>query len=494
LEAQLIKKGRRKMKIMHGGHIVQDTSSPEYTEQANKLLKTTEEHAKELKAERSKAAEQQEQQRSTITDLSAEQQVLKSQLGKQQQALLEQTTTERNHRFASNADSVQSLINGKIIGLSKTDGSNPASAREIVSATLANLNSAPDSLSFGPMHSETITPESFTKEKLGLEGLTKDESLLLTKLILSINGIKYKENQDGGLSDISSPKTTLFIPKAKLNYQEAIVLKAGTNKVDIIDAFLANLQLTELGAEELIRNLLQRQGIEFTEGENITGSKEFRFPEALSTEISLGERTLVDGVIGKSITVPSTDELQSMIKTEETEKRQSLFKRLLPLGLVGGLLIPTGVVITNNPEITGLEKPTPATRLLKEEGKEINALKLKYPSDDRIENSTLINREQGENVSQVLVGVYPGYLNLAHMQRQEIEHRLLNKLGIPNDIKVYPHGGDVISRLPSQIEVPSIKYIYQQIKSLPVNDGSKPGRGFSLTELYHTLTKRTPVD
>jgi hypothetical protein len=478
---------------MHGGHIVQDTSSPEYTEQANKLLKTTEQSAqrqRQLEAQNSGAAKNQEEQRLQITDLSAEQQVLKSQLGEQQQALLEQTTTERNHRFASNADSVQSLINGKIIELSKTDGSNPASARETVSATLANLNSAPDSLSFGPMHSETITPESFTKEKLGLEGLTKDESLLLTKLILSINGIKYKENQDGGLSDISSPKTTLFIPKAKLNYQEAIVLKAGTNKVDIIDAFLANPQLTKLGAEELIRNLLQRQGIEFTEGKNIIlDSKEFRFPEALRTEISLGERTLVDGVIGKSITVPSTDELQSMIETEKTEKRKGLFKRLLPFVVAATTILPAGVVITN-PEITGLEKPTPATRLLKEEGKEINALKLKYPSDDRIENSTLINREQGENVSQALSKVYPGYLDLAHMQRQEIEHRLLNKLGIPNDIKVYPHGGDVISRLPSQIEVPSIRDIYLQIKSLSANKDSR--QGSSLTELYKTLTKETP--
>jgi hypothetical protein len=479
---------------MHGGHIVQDTSLPEYTEQANKLLKTTEEHAKELKAERSKAAEQQEQQeqqRSTITDLSAEQQVLKSQLGEQQRAQLEQTNTERNHRFTSNADLVQSLIYDEIIKLSKTDGSNPASARETVSATLANLNSAPDSLSFSQMHSETIIPESFAKEKLGLEGLTKDESLLLTKLILSINGIKYTENQDGRLSDISNPKTNLFIPKAHLNYQEAIVLKAGTNKVDIFDALSANHQLTQSEAEKLIRNLLQREGIEFTEGVNsVLGTKEFRFPEALRTEISLGERILVDGVIGESITVPSTDELHSMIKTEKTEKRKGLLQRLLPLGLVGGLLIPTGVVITNNPEIIGLENPTPATRLLKEEGKEINALKLKYPTDDRIENSTQtpINPEQGENVSQALSKVYPGYLNLAHMQRQEIEHRILHKLNIPNDTKRYPHGPEIIAALPPQVTVPSIKDIYQQIKFLPVNDGSNPGRGFSLTELYKTLT------
>jgi hypothetical protein len=485
---------------MHGGHIVQDTSSPEYTEQANKLLKTTEQSAqrqRQLEAQNSGAAKNQEEQRLQITNLSAEQQVLQLKLKEQQRAQLEQTNTERNHRFTSNADLVQSLIDGEIIKLSKTDGSNPASARETVSATLANLNSAPDSLSFGPIHSETIIPESFTKEKLGLEELTKDESLLLTKLILSINGIKYKENQDGGLSDISNPKTTLFIPKAKLNYQEAIVLEAGTNKVDIFDAFLANPQLTKLGAEELIRNLLQRQGIEFTEGKNIIlDSKEFRFPEALRTEISLGERILVDGVIGESITVPSTDELHSMIKTEKTEKRKGLLQRLLPLGLVGGLLIPTGVVITNNPEIIGLEKSTPATRLLKEEGKEINALKLKYPSDDRIEDSTqtTINREQGENVSQALSKVYPGYLDLAHMQRQEIEQRILNKQNIANDTQAYPHSSDVISALPPLVEVPSIKDIYQQIKSLPVNDGSKPGRGFSLTELYHTLTKRTPVD
>jgi hypothetical protein len=485
--------------IGSGGQDIEDTSSPAYTAQAKKLLRTTEKHAqhqRELEAQNSGAATNQEEQRLEIINLSAQQELLKSQLEEQQRAQLEQTNTERNHRFASNADSVQSLINGEVIKLSKTDGSNLASARETVSAILANLNSAADSLSFGPMRSETIIPESFTKEKLGLEGLTKDESLLLTKLILSINGIKYKENQDGGLSDISNPKTTLFIPKAKLNYQEAIVLAAGTNRVDIFDAFLANLQLTEAEAEELIRNLLQREGIEFTEGENITGSKEFRFPEALSTEISLGERTLVDGVIGESITVPSTDELQSMIKTEKTEKtekRNSLLKKFLPLSLVAGLLIPTGVVITN-PEITGLEKSTPATRLLKEEGEEINALKLKYPSDDRIENSTQtpINREQGENVSQALIKVYPGYLDLAHMQRQEIEQRILNKQNIANDTQTYPHGPGVIAALPPLVEVPSIKYIYQQIKSLPVNDGSKPGRGFSLTELYKTLTKKTP--
>jgi ribosomal protein L13E len=80
------------------------------------------------------------------------------------------------------------------------------------------------------------------------------------------------------------------------------------------------------------------------------------------------------------------------------------------------------------------------------------------------------------------------------MQRQEIEQRILNKQNIANDTQAYPHSSDVISALPPLVEVPSIKDIYQQIKSLPVNDGSKPGRGFSLTELYHTLTKRTPVD
>jgi hypothetical protein len=483
--------------IGSGGQDIEDTSSPAYTAQANKLLKTTEQSAqrqRQLEAQNSGAAKNQEEQRLQITNLSAEKQVLQLKLKEQQRAQLEQTNTERNHRFTSNADLVQSLIDGEIIKLSKTDGSNPASARETVSATLANLNSAPDSLSFGPIHSETIIPESFTKEKLGLEELTKDESLLLTKLILSINGIKYTENQDGRLSDISNPKTNLFIPKAHLNYQEAIVLEPGTQKVDIFDALSANHQLTQSEAEKLIRNLLQREGIEFTEGVNsVLDTKEFRFPEALSTKVSLGETTLVDGVIGESINIPSTDILRSMIETASTKKRNVLFRKLWPLAIAATTILPAGVLI-NNPEIIGLEKPTPATRLLQEEEREINALKLRHPTDDRIENSTeiRINHEQGENVSQALSKVYPGYLDLAHMQRQEIEHRLLNKLGIPNDIKVYPHGGDVISRLPSQIEVPSIRDIYLQIKSLSANKDSR--QGSSLTDLYYTLTKRTPIN
>lgn len=478
--------------IGDGGQIVQDTSSSEYTVQAKKLLRTTEENAQRQR----EAAGNQEQQRSTITHLSAEQELLKSKLGEQKQALLEQTTGERNHRFASNADSVQSLINGEIIKLSKKDGSNLESAREKVAATLAKLNSAPDSLSFSQMHSETIIPESFAKEKLGLEGLTKDESLLLTKLILSINGIKYTENQDGRLSDISNPKTNLFIPKAHLNYQEAIVLEPGTQKVDIFDALSANHQLTQSEAEKLIRNLLQREGIEFTEGVNsVLDTKEFRFPEALSTKVSLGETTLVDGVIGESINIPSTDILRSMIETASTKKRNVLFRKLWPLAIAATTILPAGVLI-NNPEIIGLEKPTPATRLLQEEEREINALKLRHPTDDRIENSTeiRINHEQGENVSQALSKVYPGYLDLAHMQRQEIEQRILNKQNIANDTQDYPHGSDVISALPQYIKVPSIKDIYQQIKSLRANNESKPRQSLSFTNLYSTLTKRTPIN
>lgn len=219
------------------------------------------------------------------------------------------------------------------------------------------------------------------------------------------------------------------------------------------------------------------------------GTKEFCFPKALETKISLGERTLVDGVIGGSITVPSTDELQSMNATERIQSRNKLLKQLLPFGLAAGLLIPTGVVI-NNPEIIGLEQSTPATRLLKEERREIDKLKLQYPDDSRIEDSSdiYINREQGENVSDALAKVYPGYLDLAHMQRQEIEQKILNRLNIVNDTKNYPHSEDVISALPQYITVPSIKDIYQQIKFLTANEDS------SLTNLYRTLTKRTPMN
>ena len=450
------------MKIIQGGQIVQDTSSSEYTVQAEKLLRTTEVDAKRQR----KAAENQEQQRSEIINLSAEQELLKSKLDDQQQALLEQTTGERNHRFASNADSVQSLINGEIIKLSKTDGSNLESAREKVAATLAQLNSAPDSLSFSQMHSETIIPESFAKEKLGLDGLTKDESLLLTKLILSINGIKYTENQDGRLSDISNPKTNLFIPKAHLNYQDPIVLEAGA----------------QLEAEKLIRNLLQRKGIEFTEGVNsVLGTKEFRFP--------------VDGVIGESINIPSTGELQSMKTAERTKSRNGLLKNLLPFAIAATTILPAGVLI-DNPEIIGLEKPTPETLALRESRREVNELRLKYPNDSRIENPTniYIERDAGENVSQALLKVYPGYLDLAHMERQEIEQRILNEQNIANDTQDYPHGSDVISALPQYIKVPSIKDIYQQIKSLRANNESKPGQSLSFTNLYNTLTKRTPIN
>ncbi len=477
--------------IGSGGQDIEDTSSPAYTAQAKKLSETAEQNArlkKELKDQKSNAAENQEQQRSEITNLSAQQELLKLQLEQQQQAKLEQTNIERSHRFTSNADSVQGLINGEIIKISKTDASNLESAREKVSAILANLNSAPDSLSFSQMRSETIIPESFIKEKLALEGLNKNESLLLIKLILSINGIKYKENQDGELSDINSPKTNLFIPKANLNYKEAIVLNAGTEKADSYDALLTDPQLTEKQAEKLIRDLLQRQGIEFTERRNTAGLTEFHFTEPVITDISLREKTLINGVLGESITVPSTSQLQSMNATERIQSRNDLLKKLLPFGLLAGLLIPTGVVI-NNPGIIGLEKSTPTTRLLKEEREEINELKFKYSNDSRIENptNTYIERDAGENVSQALLKVYPGYHQLERMYRQEIEQRILNKQNIANDTQAYPHGSDVISALPQYIKVPSIKDIYQQIKSLPANDDSR--QGSSLTELYQTLTR-----
>jgi hypothetical protein len=282
----------------------------------------------------------------------------------------------------------------------------------------------------------------------------------------------------------------LFIPKANLNYKEAIVLNAGTGKADSYDALLTDPKLTEKQVEELIRDLLQKKGIEFIEKRNATGLTEFHFPKPVETDVSLRGKTLVNGVLGESITVPSTGELQSMDTAKITKSRSDLLKKLLPFGLLAGLLIPTGVVI-NNPEIIGLEKSTPVTRLLKEERLEINELKLKYPNDTRIENTQTVHikRDEGENVSQALAKVYPGYPDLERMQRQQIEQSILNQQNIVNDTKVYPHGGDVISRLPSQIEVPSIKDIHQQIKSLLVNDESKLGQDPSLTELYQTLTK-----
>jgi hypothetical protein len=111
LEAQLIKKGRRKMIIISdGGRIVQDTSSQKYKTQAQNTLNLTTaqaEHNAELKkaleAQKSDATQTQEQQKSEITNLSAQHELLKFQLEEQQQAKLEQTNTERSHRFTSNA-------------------------------------------------------------------------------------------------------------------------------------------------------------------------------------------------------------------------------------------------------------------------------------------------------------------------------------------------------------------------------------------------------
>jgi hypothetical protein len=115
------------MKVFSGGEQIQDTSSQKYKTQAKNTLNLTtvkEEHKAELRqaleAQKSDAAKTQEQ----LTNLSAEHTGLKSQLKQQQQAQLEQTNTERSHRFTSNANSVQDLINREIIKLSKTDNSN----------------------------------------------------------------------------------------------------------------------------------------------------------------------------------------------------------------------------------------------------------------------------------------------------------------------------------------------------------------------------------
>jgi hypothetical protein len=504
----------------NGGQVITDTSSPEYRKQAENRLNTTEarrqrglEHEKLLAEQREKAKLEKEEQRSQVSDLSAEQALLKAKIEEQtaklekaKQDQLEQTNTERSHRFTSNADSVRDLIINEIIKLSKTDGSNLESAREKVSETLAKLNSAPDSLSFDPMHAGTIMPESFIKEKLSLEGLTltKDESLLLTKLILSINGIKHKEDQDGGLSDINSPKTNLFIPKTNLNYKEAIVLNAGTGKADSYDALLST-DLTAEQAEGLMRYLLLTKGIEFTERRNAAGLTEFHFPKPLEKDVSLRDKTLVHGVLGGSINVPSTGELQSVIipstddlqstdQQKQAKSRNDLLKVLVPLiiGGVGGAGLG-GSLVSFLPNDQKLPEPTgsaPTGSLQKAKSQELNELKLKYPSDYRIETptNTYIERDAGENVSQALLKVYPGYHQLERMYRQQIEQTILNERNIKNDTQGYPHSNEVIIDLPPYIMVPSVKDMHQKIKDLDLII-TKPGQSLSLEQLYKILTE-----
>ncbi len=482
------------MKIIgSGGQTIADTSRPQYREKAEQLLKQTEENAKlrkQLAEQQARSSNINEQQNTQITQLSAEQELLKLELENQQKLRQEQLETERNHRFASNADSSQQLINSEILKISKRDASNLDSAKEKVSELVNKLNSVAPQVSFGPLKDESINPNLFDKEKLGLKDLSADESLFITKLVLNLNGIKYSETNDALLTAINIPKTNLFIPRADLKYQEAIVLDTGTKKADIYDALLADPKLTEQQATKLVRDLLEKTGVEFTEKRNTAEQLEFHFAKPLEEDLSLRDKTLINGTLANSIIIPSTAALQSIDAAERTENRNNLLKALIPVGLVLGLGVPAGLVITQNPELIGLEKSTPETRLIKEEKQELNELKLKYPGDSRIENSTTIkiNREQGENVSQALTKAYPSYGELPQILRQEIEQSILNKQAIPNDTSAYPHGADVISSLPPSIQVPSVEELHDQIKSFN-SRGPSYQKNFSLAELYKTLTK-----
>jgi len=482
------------MKIIgNGGQPIADTSTPQYREKAEQLLKQTEENAKlrkQLAEQQARSSNINEQQNTQITQLSAQQELLKLELENQQKVRQEQLETERNHRFASNADSSQQLINSEILKISKRDASNLDSAKEKVSELVDKLNSVAPQLSFGPLKDESINPNLFVKEKLGLKDLSADESLFITKLVLNLNGIKYSETNDALLTAINTPKTNLFIPRADLNYQEAIVLDTGTKKADIYDALLADPKLTEQQATKLVRDLLEKTGVEFTEKRNTAGQLEFHFAKPLEEDLSLRDKTLINGTLANSIIIPNTAALQSIDAAERTENRNNLLKALIPVGLVLGLGIPAGLVITQNPELIGLEKSTPETRLIKEERQELNALKLKYPGDSRIENSSTIriNHEEGENVSQALIKAYPGYDSLPRMLRQEIEQSILNKQAVLNDTRAYPHGKDVVLSLPSSIQIPSVKEMHSQIKSFN-SGGPSYEKDFSLAELYKTLTK-----
>ena len=98
-----------------------------------------------------------------------------------------------------------------------------------------------------------------------------------------------------------------------------------------------------------------------------------------------------------------------------------------------------------------------------------------------------INREKGENVSQALMKIYPGYRELPRELRQQIEQTILNKESTVNDTKGYPHSSDVIQSLASSIEVPSVRDIHEQGKIL--NQGNHSTKKLTLTELYKTLTQ-----
>ena len=482
------------MKIIgNGGQAIADTSAPQYREKAEQLLKQTEENAKlrkQLAEQQAKSNNINEQQNTQITQLSAQQELLKLELENQQKAKQAQLEEERSHRFTSNASSAQSMINSEIIKVSATENIDLDSSREKITQSLNKLNSVPEQINFGPMQDSSIDPSSFTTEKLGLKELTKDESLLLTKLILNLNGIKYTETKDGLLANINSPKTSLFIPKADLNYQEAIVLNTGSRKADLYDALLADPKLTEQEAVNLVRDLLKKTGTEFEERKNTAGQTEFHFPQALDSDLSLMNKTLINGTLAdNSITIPSTTELQSIDSNQRAQSRNNLLKALAPIALILGTVGTGALIVTQNPEIIGLEKSSSETRVMKEEKEELNQLKLKYPNDNRLEGSSnvSINREKGENVSQALMKIYPGYRELPRELRQQIEQTILNKESTVNDTKGYPHSSDVIQSLASSIEVPSVRDIHEQGKIL--NQGNHSTKKLTLTELYKTLTQ-----
>ncbi|NQY81321.1 MAG: hypothetical protein HRT47_13515 [Candidatus Caenarcaniphilales bacterium] len=356
---------------------------------------------------------------------------------------------------------------------------------ELMTNYIQGSNYAPDSRAsivqalnaMNKASGETIQPlmDSYKPktllEKVGISGLDSKQEKLVAQYILLANNQEVKFN-DNGTELLVDKEQKLLVPSSPLAAEEyksdaEISLSSGDSSVGNMDVMLDNEDLSPQQAEAILDQFLKDAGIKHTKevSDVQNGLVEYKFdqklPDSVSAYLNVPEANSRNTT---NIAVPSNDEVKGKRAVWEAEqqinkdkafqlklnqtgapvkaaklKRNSVYAAAAALGLT-----ITGLGITQAPKIAGIfdnkesdkterVETDSSSRMAKEQ---IGELKLKYPNETRITESTTVALTQDKvkgNVSGLFKEVYPNWDNLDRPVREDLEQKLLHSVGIYND-------------------------------------------------------------